>query len=86
METIKSYFEDIEREPPLSTGSIFATGFSSETSGGFGGAPTQSALVELLGLGTGDLTVGALRSLGFDERPVVRSARWQVAGRAFMDG
>lgn len=85
--TIKSYFEDIEREPPLSTGSIFATGFSFETSGGFGGAPTQSALVELLGLGTGDLTVLALfdRSVSMSD-PWLGQPRWQVAGRAFMDG
>jgi hypothetical protein len=85
--TIKSYFEDIEREPPLSTGSIFATGFSFETSGGFGGAPTQGALVELLGLGTGDLTVLALfdRSVSMSD-PWLGQPRWQVAGRAFMDG
>lgn len=85
--TIKSYFEDIEREPPLSTGSIFATGFSFETSGGFGGAPTQSELTELLGLGTGDLTVLALfdRSVSMSD-PWLGQPRWQAAGRAFMDG
>lgn|GEM_PF-2438764 len=85
--TIKSYFEDIEREPPLSTGSIFATGFSFATSGGFGGAPTQGELTELLGLGSGDLTVLLLfdRSVSMSD-PWEGQPRWQAASRAFMDG
>jgi hypothetical protein len=85
--TIKSYFEDIEREPPLSTGSIFATGFSFDASGGFGGAPSPNQLTELLGLGNGDLTVLALfdRSISMSE-PWAGQPRWQAAGRAFMDG
>jgi hypothetical protein len=85
--TIKSYFEDIEREPPLSTGSIFATGFYFAASGGFGGAPTQNSLVELLGLGSGDLTVLLLfdRSVSMSD-PWLGQPRWQVASKAFMDG
>jgi len=85
--TIKSFYEDIEREPPLSTGSIFASGFSFEASGGFGGAPTHSELVEALGLGNGDLTVLAIfdRSVSMGD-PWDGQPRWQAAGRAFMDG
>lgn len=84
--TIKSYYEDIEREPPLSTGSIFATGFSFDASGGFAGAPSQDQLVDLLGIGNGDLTVLALidRSVSMSD-PWEGQPRWQAAGRAFIN-
>ncbi len=51
--TIKSYFEDIEREPPLSTGSIFATGFSFETSGWLRRGAHAKRAGRAFGLGNG---------------------------------
>ncbi len=85
--TVKSFFEDIEEEPPLLTGSIFENGFSLGDAPGFGGAFPDVDLEQTLGLGSGDLTVLALfdRSVSMSD-PWEGRPKWQVAGRAFMDG
>lgn len=85
--TIKSYLEDVELEPPVSTGSIFATGYSNPGLLGLGGAPNQQEWIDLLGLGTGDLTVLVVfdRSVSMSEL-WEGEPKWKVAGRAFMNG
>jgi hypothetical protein len=83
--TIKSYLEDVELEPPLSTGSIFATGYSNPGLAGL--APNTEQWVELLGLGSGPLAVLVVfdRSVSMSD-PWAGEPRWKVAGRAFMNG
>jgi hypothetical protein len=83
--SIKSYLEDVELEPPLSTGSIFATGYSNP--GLAGVTPHTQQWVELLGLGSGPLAVLVVfdRSVSMGD-PWEGEPRWKVAGRAFMNG
>jgi len=83
--SIKSYLEDVELEPPLSTGSVFATGYFNP---GLAGVTAGSAQwVELLGLGAGPLSVLVVfdRSVSMSD-PWEGEPKWRVAGRAFMNG
>jgi hypothetical protein len=83
--SIKSYLEDVELEPPLTTGSIFANGYFNP---GLAGVTAGSAQwVELLGLGGGALSVLVVfdRSVSMSD-PWEGEPKWKVAGRAFMNG
>jgi hypothetical protein len=87
--TVKSYFDEVESEPALTTESIFATGFNSAEQG-LGGANSELALIDpivQLGLGVGDLTVLMLfdRSVSMSDF-WNNEPKWQVASRAFMNG
>lgn len=88
--TIKSYVEETELEPPFLSGSLFANGFTLTPLGGLGGAASQIEItdpVAQLGLGHGNLTTLLLfdRSISMSD-PWEGEPRWQVAGRAFMEG
>jgi hypothetical protein len=83
--SIKSYLEDVELEPPLSTGSIFATGYFNPGLAGVTAGSEQ--WVELLGLGAGPLSVLVVfdRSVSMSD-PWEGEPKWKVASRAFMNG
>lgn len=87
--TIRSYVEDTELEPPFLTGSLFANGFSLDSLGGLGGGPgaTVTDPIAQLGLGSGALTTLLLfdRSISMSDL-WEGQPRWQVAGRAFLEG
>jgi hypothetical protein len=86
--TIKSYVEDTEPEPPFLLGSLFENGFILGGPSGMGGAGNDlTDPVSQLGLGLGNLTTLVLfdRSISMSDL-WEGQPRWQVAGRAFMNG